>query len=208
MGGENVSLAIDYPDKTAFKAAGYQDIRVNDSYIGGQVRQHGNFSFTRVYQAGHLIPSYQPETAFVLFDRVIRGVSLATGEDIQTSAPNIYSTTGESSSTTRLTPPPPPPPVCFVRDVQTCTVRQMFMIAGGKGAIINGVLYNSADEYVDPPPTEERNSSGSGRHQGGLGNSTGGGTGEDINEGSGAMLNSHRSSLLAMALALICAVVI
>jgi len=36
-----------------FAEAGYADIKTNGSYIGGQVRQYGNFSFSRVYQAGH-----------------------------------------------------------------------------------------------------------------------------------------------------------
>ncbi|PUU73991.1 Alpha/Beta hydrolase protein [Tuber borchii] len=94
MGGEAVSLAVDYPDKAAFQAAGYEDIRINSSYVGGQVRQHGNFSFVRVYQAGHLVPSYQPETAYVIFDRMIRGVSIATGNEITRSGSNVYSTTG------------------------------------------------------------------------------------------------------------------
>jgi len=36
-----------------FASAGYADINTNGSYVGGQVRQYGNFSFSRVYQAGH-----------------------------------------------------------------------------------------------------------------------------------------------------------
>lgn len=52
-GGEAVSLAVNYSSSAQFRAAGYQDIRVNETYVGGQVRQHGNFSFVRVYDAGH-----------------------------------------------------------------------------------------------------------------------------------------------------------
>lgn len=150
MGGEAVSLAVDYPNKTAFKAAGYEDIRVNDSYVGGQVRQHGNFSFTRVFQAGHLVPAYQPETAYVLFDRIIHGKSLATGSDIVTSGVNIYSSTGPTNSTVRLKAPNPPKPSCFVRDSESCTLDQLKNIGGGLGITINGVLYNSSGEYVGP----------------------------------------------------------
>jgi carboxypeptidase C (cathepsin A) len=51
-GGEALSLAIPYDNATAFAAAGYAPVVVNDTYVGGQVRQHGNLSFTRVYQAG------------------------------------------------------------------------------------------------------------------------------------------------------------
>lgn len=150
MGGEAVSLAIDYPGKAAFKAAGYENIRVNDSYIGGQVRQHGNFSFSRVYQAGHLVPAYQPETAYVLFNRIIHGKSLATGSDIVTSGAKIYSSTGPANTSIRLKAPVSPKSACFVRNSETCTLDQLQMIGGGFGLIINGVLYNSSDEYVEP----------------------------------------------------------
>ncbi len=52
LGGEAVSLAINYTGTAGFHGAGYTDIRVNDTYIGGQVRQSGNLSFSRVFQAG------------------------------------------------------------------------------------------------------------------------------------------------------------
>lgn len=52
-GGEAVSLAVNYSSAAQFRAAGYQDMQVNETYVGGQVRQHGNFSFVRVYNAGH-----------------------------------------------------------------------------------------------------------------------------------------------------------
>lgn len=52
-GGELLSLAIPYANATSFAAAGYADVVVNDTYIGGQTRQYGNLSFTRVYEAGH-----------------------------------------------------------------------------------------------------------------------------------------------------------
>lgn len=49
IGGEEVSLAINYTESDQFRSAGYTPIQTNSSYIGGQVRQHGNFSFSRVY---------------------------------------------------------------------------------------------------------------------------------------------------------------
>jgi hypothetical protein len=48
VGGEATSLAIDYPQSGDFASAGYQDIEVNGSYVGGQVRQHGLLSFSRI----------------------------------------------------------------------------------------------------------------------------------------------------------------
>lgn len=53
IGGEAVSMAIDYEDKHDFAAAGYAPIHTNESYVGGFVRQYGGFSFSRVFQASH-----------------------------------------------------------------------------------------------------------------------------------------------------------
>ena len=206
MGGEAVSLAVDYPDKAAFHAAGYEDIRINSSYVGGQVRQHGNFSFVRVYQAGHLVPSYQPETAYVIFDRMIRGVSIATGKEITRSGSNVYSTTGPPNTNTTMRAPNRSPPVCFVRETATCSIDQIFMIGGGKGVIYNGVLYNSSSEYSIPPGL----GIGAGNSGDGGGGSSGGTqqentTSEDAGEeggGSAVTLGARRASLLALALAL------
>lgn len=48
LGGETSSLTVNYTNADDFQSAGYQDIKVNGSYIGGQVRQYGRFSFSRI----------------------------------------------------------------------------------------------------------------------------------------------------------------
>jgi carboxypeptidase C (cathepsin A) len=53
LGGEAISLAIESKLSSDFKKAGYAEIETNDSQTGGFVRQHGNLSFARVFQAGH-----------------------------------------------------------------------------------------------------------------------------------------------------------
>ncbi|RMJ22955.1 Carboxypeptidase S1 [Aspergillus sp. HF37] len=45
----------------------------------GETRQVGNLSFTRVYQAGHEVPFYQPVPALQLFNRTLFGWDAATG---------------------------------------------------------------------------------------------------------------------------------
>lgn len=52
IGGEEVSLAVNYSMAENFRKAGYTPI-ISSVGVGGQVRQYGNFSFSRVYQAGH-----------------------------------------------------------------------------------------------------------------------------------------------------------
>lgn len=53
LGGEAISLAIESKLSSNFKQAGYAEIETNASYVGGLVRQYGNLSFARVFQAGH-----------------------------------------------------------------------------------------------------------------------------------------------------------
>ncbi|KAI9740661.1 MAG: hypothetical protein M1818_004625 [Claussenomyces sp. TS43310] len=78
MGGETISLAINYTGTKQFHAAGYTPILSPGVGIGGQVRQYGNLSFSRVYQAGHQLPSYQPEMACSIFRRSIFNKDIAT----------------------------------------------------------------------------------------------------------------------------------
>jgi carboxypeptidase D len=95
LGGEAVAVAIDAPD---FELAGYTDIRTSDGIVHGQVRQAGQFAFARVYQSGHEVPFYQPLLSLELFDRIINGKDVATG---QTSVSGSYRTVGPSKSTYR-----------------------------------------------------------------------------------------------------------
>lgn len=153
LGGEAVSkqIAVEAGGEyaTRFSAAGYAPIIVNDSYIGGAVRQFGNLSFSRIYQAGHAVPAYQPETAFQVFARIIMGTSISTGEDIDVS---IYNTTGSANATQTGKLPDQLAPTCYVRAVAgSCNKAAQSLLRGAdgenKGAVINGVLYNSPEDW-------------------------------------------------------------
>ncbi|KAF7924148.1 uncharacterized protein EAE97_010760 [Botrytis byssoidea] len=155
LGGEAISLAIaeqvssEYATK--FPAAGYAPIITNTSYIGGVVRQFGNLSFSRIYDAGHSVPAYQPETAFQVFARIIMGTSLSTGETINSS---VYNTTGPLNATHTTSLPPSPTNTCYLRNIPgTCTEDERQMIIAGKGAIIDGVLYSDSSDYSAPTST-------------------------------------------------------
>jgi carboxypeptidase C (cathepsin A) len=52
FGGEAVSLATQYTHTEEFNAAGYAPFTVNGVEYG-ETREYGNFSFTRIYEAGH-----------------------------------------------------------------------------------------------------------------------------------------------------------
>ena len=151
FGGQAVSFAIaaQSPSTSPFYTAGYAQIVVNSTYVGGVVRQYGNLSFSRIYDAGHLVPAYQPETAFTVFTRVIMGTDISTGEPVDLTS---FATTGDANATYLNTPPDPFPPKCWIRNVAgSCTSAQKSMILNGQGVVINGVLYSDSSEWQTPP---------------------------------------------------------
>ncbi|RMZ81465.1 hypothetical protein DV738_g2273, partial [Chaetothyriales sp. CBS 135597] len=80
FGGQAVSLAARHPTAAQFAAAGYTPLLV-DGREYGETRAYGNFSFTRVYEAGHEVPFYQPVASLQLFNRTINKWDIATGTE-------------------------------------------------------------------------------------------------------------------------------
>lgn len=79
VGGESASIKVPYSHHVDFTRAGYAPVVLDPFRSAGLTRQYGNFSFTRVYQAGHMVPAYQPEASYEIFMRAIRGRDIATG---------------------------------------------------------------------------------------------------------------------------------
>ncbi|RAR01961.1 carboxypeptidase s1 [Stemphylium lycopersici] len=135
-GGELLSLAIPYDNATLFAEAGYAPVVVNDTYIGGQVRQYGNLSFTRVYEAGHEVPAYQPETAYKIFMRALfnrdistGNVSIAESPDYATEGPSdVYNITNEPIVDAGAQ--------CYVLDPGQCTEDQWASVMNGTALTI------------------------------------------------------------------------
>ncbi|KAL7622687.1 hypothetical protein AAE478_006365 [Parahypoxylon ruwenzoriense] len=95
MGGEAVSLAVNYTHKEEFASAGYAPFVV-DSTEYGESRQYGNFSFTRVYEAGHEVPYYQPKAALELFRRILGDLVVSDGSEKVTPT---YKSEGTANAT-------------------------------------------------------------------------------------------------------------
>ncbi|OLN85280.1 Carboxypeptidase S1-like protein B 2 [Colletotrichum chlorophyti] len=149
LGGEAASLSLAWQAGPVygrnFSAAGYAPIIVNDSYIGGAVRQFGNLSFSRIYQAGHSVPAYQPETAFQVFARVIMGTSVSTGDQVNLAN---FNTSGDAHATHTDKLPESPAATCWLRYLQaSCSDDQVDMLKRGEGAVINGVLYSASSDW-------------------------------------------------------------
>lgn len=152
IGGEKASLAVKYSQSKAFGNSGYADIQVNGSYIGGQVRQHGNYSFARVYQAGNQVPAYQPETSYQIFQRAIRGLDIATGRLSTTSSSGvIYSTGGNlTASLTLQDTPEPPKPTCYILDLFFCRDDAYYAVVEGSALIQDYIVIDENTEDLFP----------------------------------------------------------
>ncbi|KAI4188141.1 MAG: hypothetical protein L6R41_002327 [Letrouitia leprolyta] len=95
LGGQAVSLTVNYTHKAEFAAAGYTPFLVDgDEY--GEVREYGNFSFLRIYEAGHEVPYYQPLASLEYFRRILGGRDIALGTADVT---DTYSTNGNANAT-------------------------------------------------------------------------------------------------------------
>ncbi|KAJ2901638.1 Carboxypeptidase S1-like protein B [Zalerion maritima] len=158
MGGEAVSLAIaeaagEEYSGGKFADAGYADIQTNDSYVGGAVRQLGNLSFARVYQSGHALPSYQPETTFQLFARAVLGTAMDSGAEVDLSS---FKTAGSGEADKQLELPGSPEPICWVRSAfETCTEEHLNALNEQTGVLINGVHYADESDWKGGSSTGE-----------------------------------------------------
>ena len=182
IGGEAVSLAVNYSHSSDFAAAGYTNITVNSSYVGGLVRQFGNFSFSRVFQAGHEVPAYQPETAYEIFRRALFNLDIATGK--QNTANNAtFATTGMADTwSIKNIAPKSEPPICYsYNPTATCTEDQLDAIADGSAVIQDYILLDNYTSTLFPDLASAANgtsgSSGNGTSGGSGGGSSGGGSG-------------------------------
>ncbi|KAK7424644.1 hypothetical protein QQZ08_008527 [Neonectria magnoliae] len=131
-GGEAASLAVPYKRASDFASAGYAPF-ITVEGENGMTRQFGNFSFTRVYQAGHEVPSYQPAAAYEVFMRALFNRDIATG---------ILPVTDELSTVglkdtwhIKNTPPELPKPRCYILKPDTCLPEVWAKVESGEAHI-------------------------------------------------------------------------
>ncbi|OIW32911.1 alpha/beta-hydrolase [Coniochaeta ligniaria NRRL 30616] len=80
--------------------AGYVNMSTSDGIVHGQSKQSAKFSFTRIYEAGHEVPFYQPLAALEMFERAIKGLDIATGT-VKMGPKSCFHTKGTPKSTFR-----------------------------------------------------------------------------------------------------------
>ncbi|KAI5358161.1 Putative peptidase S10, serine carboxypeptidase, alpha/Beta hydrolase [Septoria linicola] len=136
-GAEKLSLAANWTGADDFRSAGYADIKIGDcGNNAGVVRQHGNLSFSRVFQAGHDVAYSQPRTAFEIFTRSMLGFDVATGRRM---VDDSYTTEGPKDSWhIRNVLPPAPAAECNIFAVaQSCTAEQYAALFNGTAIVEN-----------------------------------------------------------------------
>ncbi|KAK6379667.1 hypothetical protein LTS17_005739 [Exophiala oligosperma] len=168
IGGEAVSLAVNYSHASDFAAAGYANISVNSSYVGGMVRQFGNFSFSRVFQAGHEVPAYKPETAYEIFRRALFNLDIATGQE-DTAKNDSFATIGLPDTwSIKDTPHETKEHICYtLASSSSCTDEQLQSIIDGSALISKYILVDNYTLGLATAGNESGNGSGSGNGNGG-----------------------------------------
>ncbi|PFH55565.1 hypothetical protein XA68_18034 [Ophiocordyceps unilateralis] len=138
IGGEAVSQAVPWTGAAAFAGAGYTNLTGAGTASSGQVRQHGLFSFVRVYLSGHMVPASQPEASYRIFQRVLGRQDIATGLQ---SVDSGYSTGGRVKSTVTHALPPSPAVTCHLRSLSSaCANNQIEAVANGTAVVRHGIV--------------------------------------------------------------------
>lgn len=151
LAGEASSLAINYTGTDDFRAAGYEPILASSAQDGasGLVRQHGNLSFSRVFQAGHEVPSYQPEAALAIFNRALGNLDIATGT--KDTAGGGYSSVGIADArAVRNEMPAQELAWCYVRTPFVCSEEQIAAIENGSARIVHDVFEDANSTQLFP----------------------------------------------------------
>ncbi|KAK2602378.1 hypothetical protein N8I77_008916 [Diaporthe amygdali] len=170
IGGEAASLAIPHRHQKAFANAGYTAMTVSSAdqppFVPyGLTRQHGNLSFTRVYQSGHMVPSYQPEASLRIFERALFNKDIATGTvDLRAtggwkSDVDIFKTEGTRDTWWKKNElMPVPKGQCYILQSMTCTKEEMEALRNGtaivKDYLIVGIK-GAQDEHAATDETPE-----------------------------------------------------
>ncbi|OJD22365.1 hypothetical protein ACJ73_06288 [Blastomyces percursus] len=77
LGNKAWADVLEYPDHAKFAAAEMNNLTIVDNEskdkVIGQVKSTGNFTFMRIYGAGHMVPLDQPEASLEFMNRWLKG---------------------------------------------------------------------------------------------------------------------------------------
>lgn len=146
VGGEAASLAVPWNRTAEFADAGYTPL-VTGGGVAGMTRQVGRYSFSRVFQAGHEVPSYQPEAAYEIFRRATLGLDVPTGLTVVDEG---YATRGPKSTWhIKNVPPEMPKPRCYILKPVSCLPEVWDRFAAGAAVVKDYFVVEDDDEEVN-----------------------------------------------------------
>ena len=146
LGGERSSLAVDYSRSEDFSSAGYAPLQTEDG-VRGMTRQFGNYSFSRVFQSGHMIPSYEPAAAYNVFMRATYNKDIATGKE---AVHDELSTFGPLSTFhIKNKVHEAPKPRCYILQPETCVPEVWEKVKAGKVTVKDYYVVEEADEETE-----------------------------------------------------------
>ncbi|KAK8086000.1 serine carboxypeptidase [Apiospora phragmitis] len=175
VGGERASLAVPHRRAAEFAGAGYEamlaaspdyvpashlslgrDKDEKEQVVAGMTRQVGHFSFTRVFQAGHEVPSYQPAAAYAVFLRAMFDRDIATGrrrvtDDLVTEGP-------ADTWHIKNVAPAWPVPRCYILKPATCTTEVWDKVKKGQVVVKDYYVVDILDDNDDEKEGEEEES--------------------------------------------------
>lgn len=116
----------------------------------GLTRQHGNLSFTRVFQAGHMVPSYQPEAALRIFERALLNRDIATGA-VDLTRTGGWAGAGGQAEVFRTEGPgdtwwrrnevlPVPGRKCYILQFMACSKEEIAALREGRAVVRDFVI--------------------------------------------------------------------
>lgn len=159
LGGEAASLKIPWAQQDEFTEAGYTPLVLSPVWSGGLVRQVGNLSFTRVYQAGHLVPSYQPEAAYKIFMRSLFNKDIATGKlDLLGAHGEAYRTEGPKDTWGSMSDVlPAPEGQCYALDPSKCSEEEQEWLKDGTAVLKDWILMGREEKKAGLVQEEGQN---------------------------------------------------
>ena len=74
LGNKAWTEALEWPGKSEFSTLKLEELEsLEDGKAIGQVKSHGNFTFMRIYHAGHMVPMDQPKASLEFYNRWLGG---------------------------------------------------------------------------------------------------------------------------------------
>lgn len=140
--GESVANAAQWPGRHRFFTTGYEDTKVNATYIGGLTKQFDSLSFTRIFQAGHAAGYFQPQTVLQIFERSSVWDRDVAGGTRRVGAHGGYKTNGPSSAWSHFEVlPEVPQPICNIWEAAiACTEEQFEALVDGSAVIEHDIV--------------------------------------------------------------------